>query len=50
MLGLWREDLAKAAGLHSNAGKYWGARDVPPGQRPYAIDRIERALVHDEQF
>ena len=45
MLGLRREDLAKAAGLHSNAVKYWEARDVPPGQQPYAIDRIERALT-----
>ena len=45
MLGLRREDLAGAAGLHSNAVKYWEARDVPPGQPPYAIDRIERALT-----
>ncbi len=45
MLGLRREDLATAAGLHSNAVKFWEARDVPPGHPPYAIDRIERALT-----
>ena len=45
MLGLRRDDLAEAAGLHSNAVKYWEARDVSPGRPPYAIDCIERALT-----
>jgi transcriptional regulator with XRE-family HTH domain len=39
MLGLRREDLATAAGLHPNAVKYWEARDVPPSYLPYAIER-----------
>lgn len=44
LLGLRREDLARHAGLHPNAVKYWEAREVPPGRPPHAIERITWAL------
>lgn len=45
MLGMRRADLARAAGLHSNAVKYWEAREVPSGRPPHAVEHIERALL-----
>jgi transcriptional regulator with XRE-family HTH domain len=45
MLGLRREDLARAASLHPNAVQYWEKkRDVPAGPPPYAVERVEDAL------
>jgi hypothetical protein len=44
LLGIRREDLARPAGLHPNAVKYWEGRDVPPDRTPYAVTRIEWAL------
>jgi hypothetical protein len=44
MLNLKRDDLASAAGLHPNAVKYWEARRVPHGERPYAVACIAHAL------
>ena len=44
LLNLKREDLARAAGLHKNAVAYWEGREVPPGQTPYAVACISRAL------
>lgn len=44
LLGMKRTDLARAAGLHPNAIKYWEARDIPPGCQPFAIGRIATAL------
>ena len=44
MLGLRREDLARAASLHPNAVQYWENRVVPEGPQPYAVERISAAL------
>lgn len=44
LLGMRRVDLARAAGRHANAVKYWEARDIPQGCQPIAIDRIATAL------
>ena len=44
MLGLRRDDLARAASLHPNAVQYWENREVPAGPQPYAVERILAAL------
>jgi hypothetical protein len=44
MLNMRRRDLALSAGLHPNAVKYWEARRVPVGERPYAIACIAHVL------
>ena len=44
MLGLRREDLARAALLHPNAVQYWEKREEPAGPQPYAVERIVAAL------
>ena len=46
MLKMKRADLAQHAGLHPNAVKYWEARRVPRGERPYAVACIAHALRH----
>lgn len=44
MLKLKRDKLASSAGIHPNAVKYWEARRIPHGERPYAVACIAHAL------
>jgi len=43
LVGITRADLARRAGLHPNAVKYWEARTVPTPP-PYAVRAMEEAL------
>ena len=44
MLDLDQTALAKAAKVHRNAVAYWERRTMPPGETPYAVRKIARAL------
>ena len=46
LAGLRRSDLAKAAGLHTNAVSYWERHEhIPRRSEPWAVAKIREALA-----